>query len=237
MKELYTADINDHSGYDICQLYVKQKYGSFKEEISNYIYLPFTQYKNEIITKVNSYLNSDIVKNTKALDWYTRFHYDISEGTVLGFHNLASLILYTDYSDLSRDFSQSFRRKTSYEMLESIKRRNSEYWFMSKILRETVEIFGGYSYNDTLLGPYYCGMKVVMNMPSFNIRLCAPTSTSWNIEVAIKFSGEDGIIIQLNNPNIAPYRDLAGFNCSWLSRYKEENERYDCNKFYVFLLP
>eukprot|EP01084_Bolivina_argentea_P248813 416282_1 len=64
-----------------------------------------------------------------------------------------------------------------------------------------------------------------MNMSSFNIRLCCPTSTSCTISVAIKFSGEDGIIIQLNNPPVLPYQALTGFNCSWISRYNEEDER------------
>eukprot|EP01084_Bolivina_argentea_P030981 57375_1 len=64
-----------------------------------------------------------------------------------------------------------------------------------------------------------------MNMPSFNIRLCSPTSTSCTIHVAIKFSGENGIIIQLDNPKVVPYQALTGFNCMWLSRFKEEDER------------
>eukprot|EP01084_Bolivina_argentea_P070683 128526_1 len=65
-----------------------------------------------------------------------------------------------------------------------------------------------------------------MNMPSFNIRLCSPTSTSCQLTVAVKFSGEDGIVIALNNPeDFFQYKWLTGFNCSWLSRYKEEDER------------
>ena len=227
-------DPHDHSGYEIKQLFVTQKYGSFKKEISNYKYLLFQQYKDEIVMKVNIYNNSDIAKETKANALNCKdLHYGIAETAKLGFQNLVSLILYTDYSDLSTDFSKTFRKKSPYESLQSIKNRNSEYFWMSKILRETVEIFGGSSYQDDgyesdniLLGPYYCGMKVVMNMPSFSIRLCSPTSTSGTLEVAIKFSGEDGIIIQLDNPNVKPYRFITGFDCSWLSRYKEENERY-----------
>eukprot|EP01084_Bolivina_argentea_P168723 292535_1 len=127
----------------------------------------------------------------------------------------------------------------SYEPVESIKKRNSVYGWMSKILRETVELFGGYSQtggwthdHNILSGPFYSGMGVVMNMPSFNIRLCSPTSTSCQIEVAIKFSGDHGIIIQLDNPNVKPYCWLTGFNCSWISRYKEEDERLFFGGFY-----
>merc|ERR1711933_164998 len=45
------------------------------------------------------------------------------------------------------------------------------------------------------------------------------------MEVAIKFSGDQGIVIQLDNPNTPQYNKLYGFNCSWISRYKEEDER------------
>eukprot|EP01084_Bolivina_argentea_P083473 151121_1 len=194
VEEQKTYNQNDHSGYKISALFVKQKYGSFKEEICNYKHIIFQQYQNEIVIKVNGYIGTDIVKDTKPIDWKCQeLHYGITKEAKLEFKNLVSLILYTDYSDLCTDFSKSFRKKTPYESLESIKKRNSEYWWMSKILRETVEIFGGCSYGryneNILLGPYYCGMSVVMNMSSFNIRLCSPTSTSCTIQVAIKFSG------------------------------------------------
>ncbi len=58
----------------------------------------------------------------------------------------------------------------------------------------------------------------------FRIRLCAPTSTSVHIEVATKFSGRDGMIIALQIPN--GLNGLRSFDCSWISQYKEEDERY-----------
>eukprot|EP01084_Bolivina_argentea_P122946 217901_1 len=57
------------------------------------------------------------------------------------------------------------------------------------------------------------------------MKLCAPTSTSIHIEVAIIFSGVDGIIIQLDNPHTTQHQWLRGFDVSWISRYKEEDER------------
>ncbi len=219
---------DDHSGFNVCELFVTPKYGTFQEEIANYKFISFTQYKEDIITKVNAYVDTDIVKGTKAGRVPCKYlHYGIESGRILGFENLVSLVLYTDYSELCKNFSSSFRKMKSYEPVESIKKRNAVYGWMSKILRETVELFGGCSRDETLSGPFYSGMGVVMNMPSFNIRLCSPTSTSCTIEVAIKFSGDHGIIIQLDNPgNVYPYYELRGFNCSWISRYKEEDERY-----------
>eukprot|EP01084_Bolivina_argentea_P098392 176834_1 len=219
-------NVNDHSGYSMSELYIKQRYGSFKEEIANYKCLTFSQYKTEIVLKVNRYINTHIVKHTRAAVWRCKaLHYGVQYFQILGFANLLSLVLYTDYSQLCTHFSATFRKRSPYESLVSIKRRNSEYWFMSKTLRETVEIFGGCSRFHTLLGPYYCGMSVVLTMPSFNIRLCSPTSTSGQIEVAIKFSGEEGCIMELNSPKTIQHQNLAGFNCCWISRYKEEDEK------------
>ena len=244
----------DHSGYDIADLYIPQKYGSFKEEIRNYKDIDFKQYEEEIKIKAKSYENTPIVKATKAdLGQYNgnkvprhgndALHYDIPDGAVLGFNNLVSLIMYTDYTDLSSAFSSTFRKKSAFETLESVKKRNSDYYWFSKTLRETVEIFGQCSYGEwdavnqpswdtnkhinKLLGSFYCGMSFVMNIPEFNIFLCSPTSTSKQIEVAIKFSGDKGIVIQLDNPETPQYEELRGFNCSWISRYKEEDERYE----------
>ena len=168
-------------------------------------------------------------------------HYDVAADEPLGFPNLVSLILYTDYSTLSSNFSSTFRKKGQFETINSIKKRNSEYFWWSKTLRETVEIFGQcscYDYNGGyLMGSYFCGVSFLMTMPEFNIFLCSPTSTSMHIEVATKFSGDEGIIIQLNNPSPAGYHLLRGFNCSWISRYKEEDERYDeYLSFHILLL-
>eukprot|EP01083_Nonionella_stella_P054155 143041_1 len=116
--------------------------------------------------------------------------------------------------------------------MDAVKERNSVYYWMSRRLRECVEVFGQFNGHDaryhdetSLKGPFYCGINCEIILPYLNMRLCAPTSTSKQIEVAMKFSKSDGIIIQMNNPNRAQYKHLRGFNASWISRHKEEDER------------
>eukprot|EP01084_Bolivina_argentea_P159651 278035_1 len=95
-QEQWIYNMNDHSGYSISELFVKQKYGSFKEEISNYPHITVKQYQNEIVTKINGYIYTDIVKNTKSNTYKcNNLHYGITKETPLNFHNLLSLILYT----------------------------------------------------------------------------------------------------------------------------------------------
>merc|ERR1712079_291791 len=98
-----------------------------------------------------------------------------------------------------------------------------------------VELFGwcsagdtyqkGKGYVDQLKGPFFCGMNIKMNVDSFAMRLNSPSSTSKHIEVALKFSGNDGVVFTFDNPsNHGQYRLLRSFACSHISRFKEEDE-------------
>eukprot|EP01083_Nonionella_stella_P191285 708130_1 len=61
-------------------------------------------------------------------------------------------------------------------------------------------------------------------MPQFDISLFGPTSTSKCIEIATRFADDDGMIIQLNNNGENDNTMLKSFDCSWISRYSEEEE-------------
>eukprot|EP01084_Bolivina_argentea_P250258 419232_1 len=228
------------STYDICDLFVNARYSCLKEEILRSGFITIDVYKNKILIKATRYSHTAHVKRITAADVEKILHYGIIEGTMLGLSNLISIILYTDYDLLQSHFTSTFRRVTTFEAISSVKARNSEYFWMSKILRETVEVFGQCNIGDwdginepkrnpenrinKLNGPFYTGMSMVMLMPQFNMTLCSPTSTSVHIEVAIKFCRREGIVIQLNNNNAAAGL-LRGFDCSWMSRYADEDER------------
>ena len=85
-------------------------------------------------------------------------------------------------------------------------------------------MYFGVDYDDESRGPFYCGMSVVLNIPQFAIRLNGPTSTSLHIEVAMRFGGTQGMIIQLNNEG-ENAEDERHFDCEWLSAFPEESER------------
>ena len=166
-------------------------------------------------------------------------YYGIIQGTPIGVDNIFALILYTDFDELSSDFSRSFRKIHAFETFENVKMRNSYYWWWSKILRETVELYGicrSYDfwwrkslgkqdeYDTGLYGPFFSGVSFVMNIPQFQINLNTPTSTSKHIEVATKFADDRGMIIELDIGSDDVMKKLRGFDCSWISQYKEEDE-------------
>eukprot|EP01084_Bolivina_argentea_P165124 286925_1 len=143
-------------------------------------------------------------------------------------HHLISLILYCDLSEYCTTFSGTFRKKSSFEPLSSVKARNQEYWWMSKLLRETVEIFGyglRWYHRRQEMGPFFSGVDRLMPVSSFSTRLCSPTSVTKQISVAYHFAKDEGMIIQLNNNGHRRSDMLCMFDCSWISRYREEDER------------
>ena len=78
---------------------------------------------------------------------------------------------------------------------------------------------------DWEVGPFFCGINRLVVIPEFNIRLNSPTSTTKQIEVANRFGGDEGVVIQLNNNGYQQSHGLRSFNCSWLSDYSGEDER------------
>eukprot|EP01084_Bolivina_argentea_P138359 243600_1 len=209
----------------IGELYVAQKYNTFKEEILTHINIEM--YANKVILRAEHYIRTKKAKemtNNREDD----LHYAIKYGTPISIHNLISVILYCNFSDLSKDFSATFRAIRPFESLKSIKNRNREYWWLSKILKETVQYFGNTRNKrkgDIEVGPFYCGINAVMNIPSFSIRLCSPTSTSKNEEIAVNFATKSGMIIELNNDGSSDSDRIRSFDCSWLSVYSYERER------------
>ena len=210
------------------------KYSDLKEEILNYKYISVEQYKQEILPKAEAYHISNIVKSVKSKWDYEE--YGILKDEVMSLDRLICIILYTDYSSLSSDFSSTFRKSNIYEPVQSIKKRNRNYYFMSKLLKETVYVYGAH-YDYGLSGPFYCGMSSVINMPQFNISLFSPTSTSTHIQIAMRFGGNKGIIIEFNNDK-GRSRRVYGLDVCWLSRFSEEEEVYvdvKLSLFYIFI--
>ena len=194
------------------EIKIRKHWSSFQDEIANYNLIDFIgEYKNEILPKVNQYLNSEIVKS-------------LHRNLTIKKDELISIVLYTDYTELSSDFTSTF------EPLSAIKTRHEKYAWWSSTLKATISRFGAnYQNGEGMTGPFYTGMSCVMNLVNFNVYLYSPTSTSVHIEVSMKFSGDSGMILEFTNDE-GSAKFTKGFDCSIISRYKEEDERYEKNK-------
>eukprot|EP01084_Bolivina_argentea_P256132 431125_1 len=232
-------NINDYGGYTVYELYIENpKYKDLKDEILNsphgqHFNMPITanEFKDNISLKAGKYLDTQRAKQMIALDgskWYMQhLHYNVPKNAPLGLENFITVIVYCNFNEFSANFSSTFRASYPFEPLKSIKKRNQMFWHFSKILRETVQFYGYTGSGDSSIkGPFYCGMNFVMSIPQFNIRLCGPTSTSRQSEVAERFAEEGGIIMRLNNMTGDYYGAfyLRSFDCKWISDHKAEDE-------------
>ena len=159
----------------------------------------------------------------KLLKWRDRSTY---KSHFISLEELICVILYTDYSDLCTHFGATFRKLNPFETIHSIKRRHAKYYHLSKTLRSTINTYGENRYENRFKGPFYCGMSMVMTLTQYVMELLAPTSTSVQLAVSTRFSGAAGIIIQFDNAG-TKFCDTKGLDVSWISRFKEEDERYE----------
>eukprot|EP01083_Nonionella_stella_P268420 907395_1 len=245
---------NQHGEYDICELYVEPKYESLKDEIlQNKTRRLSPNAFRKAITKAKKLYAT---KQTKSMTVCQRpthkdpLHYEIEANSEITQQHLLALTLYCDYDAISMEFSRSFRKTSPFQSIEAIIQNNREYCIWSRLLREAVEYFGCNGFGEIqegelnyqrftqryitneLKGPFYCGLSFLINIPEFNIRLCQPTSTSRHIEVALKFAGKNGIVVELNNNGTEINGELRGFDCSWISRYPNESEVLFCGGEY-----
>ena len=133
--------------------------------------------------------------------------------------HLQSIILYCDFTKLCTLFSQSLRKNNSNEGLEDIKKRNSKFFHLTKLLRELVTYFG----SKKVAGPFFSGVSTVLKLSEFSIAFNTPTSTSKTKEIALRFAGEGGMIITVGNKKGDSIHQPV-FNATWISAFCEEDE-------------
>lgn len=225
-------NINNYSGYDVKSLFVEKKYHSYKQEILQHINMK--EYQTLVWFKACEHMMSVKVKGITANRMDAFLHYGIEKDEPITMQHIISLILYCDFSKFCSSFSSTFRKIIGYETLLSVKKRNQEFWWQSKLFRETVEIYGTIGWRDKAgwkngeNGPFYTGVDRVLIVSSFCCRLYAPTSTSKHIEVSMNFATRDGSIVQFNNNGHGGASFLTFFNCRWLSTYNDEDDRIFC---------
>ena len=136
--DIKDGQISYHSGYKVFELFIKPRYESFGAEIMNYTnldgYMSSKQLRDSVMMKARQYINTKKVKEYEYIaDKYSPRprHYGITN-KFLQINNLMSIILYTDTTILSSNFSSSFRAITPFETVSQIKHRNSKYYFWSK---------------------------------------------------------------------------------------------------------
>ena len=143
----YWTKYKDEESKVLNEMYVERKYDDFKDEMHQYQFEMNIKTYNEVMVKVNEYIKTHRVKSTTCpVNWYesgsTDYPFGIAEGSPISPHHLISIILYTDYTHLSSNFSSTFRKHGVFDSVFMAKTRNKKYWWWSKYLAETVSVYG-----------------------------------------------------------------------------------------------
>ena len=125
----------------------KEIYDNLKAEMLNYQYLSKKSIDKDVICKANQLCQTNACKSTQA-KWKNLA--DICYRAPMTKEHLIAVILYTDFTELSADFSGSFRRKGPFEQEQQVRNRNDKYWWWSKKLQEVLWAYGNDGINDVM---------------------------------------------------------------------------------------
>ena len=202
---------------------VKPRFGSIKEEVLESGLVGAAEFESGVIQKALRYIQTKKCRKMKS-DYGTSEQYDLKRGSPLEPRHLHSLFSYTDYTDFCTEFSRQFRAENEEEPLESINNRNSFYYHVSKALNEIVTLFGTDGLRGGESGPFWCGLNCVLNVPEFAISFYGPTSTTKTKEIAVRFAGETGMLMVMNNKEGESWKERF-LNVKAFSSFAEEDER------------
>jgi hypothetical protein len=230
MKNAHFANINWH-GDSIKDLVVSPHYDSIKEEAMASGLVSAANFRENVVEKAARYLQSQKCRAlTSSWEMNFRYHFGIKGGSPIRAEYLHSLLLYTDFSEFCTEFRKKSRVTRADETIEDVVKKNSTVYHISKALRELVTLYGTHRAvtvrrdQSKESGSFFCGLSCVLNIPEFSISFQCPTSTTKTKEVAIRFAGETGMMMKLNNIE-GDAADEMFFNVSWLSGFAEEDER------------
>eukprot|EP01084_Bolivina_argentea_P119995 212733_1 len=213
---------NGNPGYMYKDWYITPKYKSMKEDVlqNSCVVMTIEQYQFEMqkcVMKLNGWK-----RFMKRSSKFYVFVYGINEGTCITVNHILSVMIYTNYGQLSYHFSKTFRRICSTESDESVRKRHSEFGNLAKYLRECVDCYGVSMRETKISDPvFYHGVSTKAIFNGFVGYFCAPTSTTTVPEVAIQFADAKGIVIQIENNNSDTF---TYFDCRGWSDYSSESE-------------
>ena len=159
------------------------KYKNLKQEIlkNKFINLSLSQWNNTIIKsqyKLNRFKN-----DVNTADFIWERVYEINRNSQITLRHIVSLLLYTNYINLSVAFRNSFKQSPSIQSKNDdvLKQKHSEFAIWGKLLRECIEVYGNGLWNTNKNIKFYHILNTQMLFNEFSLRLCIPTSATTGI--------------------------------------------------------
>eukprot|EP01084_Bolivina_argentea_P053493 98212_1 len=255
-KQLSDSDIvndekvNNHN-YDIYSYGLKFYYWKYYQHSHKYIkkknYPKYTSFKEELLHnatarigcqqfkyemhKASLHITTQCCRKRIAKPNYiSTTYWGIQNNDAITVIHLVAVLIYCNYDGVQYEFSKTFRRIYPNECVASVKMRNAEFFYFTKLLYETVNIYGIIcGGNENRIKRFYHGINKEMLFDSLSCNISSPFSTTSSFAVAVHFSKNVGMILELSAHAFLKY-----WNCSWLSDFGNENEKLFIGGFYPF---
>eukprot|EP01084_Bolivina_argentea_P128191 226626_1 len=139
--------------------------------------------------------------------------YNIRKDQQMSLNHVLAILLYTNNTKLSTEFTRSFRMLSVDETFRELKERHSNFANWAKYLREAVEVYGN-RLSDRKFRVLYHGISSEMIFNGLSQFVCLPTSTTRSQDVALSFAGNgEGMILTIQNSYTAlPYLDCTPYS-------------------------
>eukprot|EP01084_Bolivina_argentea_P290928 499892_1 len=204
------------------RFYVLPKYTNIKQElVDNKICKISVDIYHQEYNKCMQFMKTKQVKNMHMRgDIYNhKMSLSISPNHIL------SLLIYCNCDEFQNKWSSTYRRIPSNEDDLSLRKRHSYFYFVSKYLNILVEDFGDrlieYKNNNK---SFFHGVSKILYFTKTCAQFHGPLSTSTDINVAVNFSNNIGIILQLQYLSSTYPLKAKYFNCAFFSDYPNERE-------------
>eukprot|EP01084_Bolivina_argentea_P223309 377861_1 len=204
------------------------EYHTLKPLFSN-LYEELTRHKKHAITaeQFDSELEVSkiFLKNIKPNQWRSckgDEKYGIKLNEKIHIENVLAIKFYCNYTALCGEFRRSYRAHQNDTDQDVIQRHCNDHYWLGRFLTTAIEFWGQIPGKNDVV---YHGIKQYMKFDKFSAVYEMPTSTSWDINVAAKFTNEcNGIILQLKPKWLKKMNNSRYIKVGTLSDFDDEKE-------------
>ena len=133
--------------------------------------------------------------------------YNIPPGTPITINHIISLMVYTDYTEVQREFKKTCRKSNPWQQISEVVKENSEIAHWCRYMKECYIFYGEPMSNDMIV---YTGISVKLMIDSLQQYVQFPLSTTIDPAIADAFAdGSDGIIWKMKRANSTTRFDIG----------------------------
>eukprot|EP01084_Bolivina_argentea_P212655 361434_1 len=222
---------------DKANWYIENKYRDLKEELTNnsICFIGALQFEH-LVECACVHMRSHKVKQMFCAKQDSAKCYDMYFQQQMSINHVISMMVYCNFDTLQRKFSETFRKLDQNETDESLKKRHENFYFLARLLRESVECFGmnikQTEYHQEI--PVFHGVNQSFSLSSMDACIKGPFSTTTDYAVATNFCNNQGMVLEMFIPvqswgisNLNTTSHIKRIQCmdmQWLSDFPNEQE-------------